>query len=313
MEFAADDAEDGEAFGIGVGDGITGLEGVAVDLKEWAGGEGVAVGFVHGGFLVVEVDALERFADVKLARFSVEAEAVPIEDAVGGVGVLLDFVDEESGADGVESAGGDEDGVAVVRSDGVDVIGDGAVGDGGFELVAGGAVFEADVELGAGSGIGDEPHFCFWFATELWCDGDGWVDLDGEVVPGVEDFDEEREALAFEVFAEEFLAVVGPEFVEGLTGKGAAVDDGLFVGAVGEFPGFAVGLVVGEGAVVDRRQGASAPDAGHVERLEGEGLHGLRMESGKTKVKGQRSTWMVAWVMGSPCGPARGVLRSRPP
>jgi len=38
---------------------------------------------------------------MEFARFAIESEAIPIEDAVGRVGVLLDFVNQESCADRV--------------------------------------------------------------------------------------------------------------------------------------------------------------------------------------------------------------------
>ena len=60
-----------------------------------AGRQGVAVRGVHGGLKIVKVDAGKRLADVELAGGAIESEAVPIEDAVGGVRVLLDFVDEK--------------------------------------------------------------------------------------------------------------------------------------------------------------------------------------------------------------------------
>jgi ammonia channel protein AmtB len=90
--------------------------------------EGFAVGVVHGRLEVIEVDAGEGFFDVQVTWFSVESEAVPVEDAVGGVRVLLDFVDEETRADGVEAAGGDEDGFARVGENRVHMIGDGSIG-----------------------------------------------------------------------------------------------------------------------------------------------------------------------------------------
>ncbi len=69
-------------------------------------------------------------------------------------------------------------------------------------------MFEADVELGAGVTSGDVPHFSFGVATELGGDFFWRVNLDREIIPGIEDFDEEGEALAAEVFSEDFLTMV---------------------------------------------------------------------------------------------------------
>ena len=53
---------------------------------------------------VVKVDAGQRLCDVEFARFVVETCAVPVEHAVGGVGVLLDFKNNVPRADGVEAS-----------------------------------------------------------------------------------------------------------------------------------------------------------------------------------------------------------------
>lgn len=104
LEFSRDEADDGEVGGGGVGDGLVWREVVATGLEVGAGGEEIALWGVHGGLDVGEVDAGERFFDMELAGISVVVEAIPVKDAVGGVGVLLDFVDEKARADGVESA-----------------------------------------------------------------------------------------------------------------------------------------------------------------------------------------------------------------
>ncbi len=47
------------------------------------------------------------------------------------------------------------------------------------------------------------------------------MDLDGEIVSGIKNFDEKGESLANEVVAEDFGAMVCPEVIEGLSGVGA--------------------------------------------------------------------------------------------
>src|SRR5688572_11665043 len=53
------------------------------------------------GLKVIEINAGERLRDVELSKLSIEAAAVPVEDAVGRVRVLLDFEDDIPRADGV--------------------------------------------------------------------------------------------------------------------------------------------------------------------------------------------------------------------
>lgn len=103
---------------------------------------------------------------MEFARFAVESEAVPIENAVGRVGVLLDFVNQESCADRMESTGGDEDRITGRGAHRMHAIGNRAICDRGFERLAGHAMFEADIKFCAGIAIGDEPHFRFRFAVQ---------------------------------------------------------------------------------------------------------------------------------------------------
>ncbi len=103
---------------------------------------------------------------MEFARFAIESEAVPIEDAVGRVGVLLDFVNQESRADRMEAAGGDEDRITGRWAHRMHAIGDRAIRDRGFERLTGHAVFESDIKFSAFVAIGDEPHFCFWFSVQ---------------------------------------------------------------------------------------------------------------------------------------------------
>ena len=130
---------------------------------------------------------------MELAGFPVQADSVPVEHSVGGVAVLLDLEDDEAFADGVESAAGDEEAVAGLGFDDVDDVGDGSVSQCLFERWTIRAFPESDVELGPGIGVGDEPHFGFGFAPELGRDGLGWVDLDGQVLAGVEDLHQQGE------------------------------------------------------------------------------------------------------------------------
>lgn len=103
---------------------------------------------------------------MEFARFAVESEAVPIKDAVGRVGVLLDFVNQKSRADRMEAAGGDEDRITGRWAHRMHAIGDRAICDRGFERLTGHAVFEADIKFRARITIGDEPHFRFRFAVQ---------------------------------------------------------------------------------------------------------------------------------------------------
>ena len=119
----------------------------------------------------------------------------------------------------------------------MNLVGDGAGGDGGFEAGLIGKVLQADVELCARLAVGDVPHFGLWFATKLDRNICGRMDLDGEVVGAIEDLDQDGETWGVrEFFAEDLGAVVGPQIMQGFSGKFPRIDDGLFVLAIDDFP-----------------------------------------------------------------------------
>ena len=212
---------------------------------------------------------------MEFARFAIESEAVPIEDAVGCVGVLLDFVNQESRTDRMEAAGGDEDRITGRGAHRMHAIGNRAIGDRGFERLTGHAVFEADIKFRAGIAIGDEPHFRFRFAVQRCGKRDWRMHLDREVVARVEDLDEDRKAWVLRVAAaENFFAVVGPKFVQTFAGEGSAFNDRLLLLTVDDFPCLAIGIgFIGKLTAVDALEFASAPDALHVEGGESDRIH----------------------------------------
>lgn len=240
---------------------------VAAGSGEVAGGDAGIAG-------EVPADGVGGLLEMKFAGGAVGSDAAPVVDAVGGVGVLLDFEDEAAGVDGVDESAGDEDGVAGVDVEAVEKLAGGALGD-GFGIGGGiDAGFEAGVDAGAGVGVKDVPAFGFGFAAEA---GGGVVvrmDLDAEFLVGVDEFDEEGKAGGGDAGAEEVGAPGGDGLSERGSGEGAVGDGGHAVGAVGDFPGF--GVDAGrEIAVEVVRDAVAAPEVVFVGRLEEEGIgHG---------------------------------------
>ena len=135
------------------GRGLLGAELPGFDVKERVAHEGFflrgtigdVAGGDEGGLEVVKIDAGEGLRDVEFAGFAIEAFAVPIVHAVGGVGVLLDLEDDEAAADGVDAAAGEKHGIASANGDAMETISDGAGVDLLLKLLAGDAALEADV------------------------------------------------------------------------------------------------------------------------------------------------------------------------
>jgi hypothetical protein len=101
------------------------------------------------------------------------------------------------------------------------------------------------------------------------------VDLDRQVVAGVQHLDEDGETrMVFVTVTENLLAVGGPKLMERFSGKRSFIDDGLLSLTIYDFPGLAEGTNgIGQAAVVDAFKFASAPDAFHVEGFEGDRIH----------------------------------------
>ena len=59
-----------------------------------------------------KVDDGHGFFDVQLARIAARVDAMEVVEAIGEVGILLDFAEDHSGADGVRRSGGNVKGVA---------------------------------------------------------------------------------------------------------------------------------------------------------------------------------------------------------
>src|SRR5687767_2841404 len=101
------------------------------------------------------------------ARPAVETYAVPIEDAIGRVAVLLDFHDEASRADGVAATAGDEDGIALSHRNPVKLRLHRTLRECALEGSAVHAALEASVDSRIAGRAEEIPHLGFRLATQL--------------------------------------------------------------------------------------------------------------------------------------------------
>lgn len=109
----------------------------------------------------LEVDDIEGLLKVEGARLSVGVESSPIVESEGGIAGLLDFGDDESGAEGVDGPGGDEEALVGFRFDDVHGFEESILIDETLEVRAGEIGLEAGVEFCAGFGVEDVPGFGF--------------------------------------------------------------------------------------------------------------------------------------------------------
>ena len=124
-----------------------------------------------------EVDAVERFVKVKRARVAIEADTIPIKDAVSRVAVLLDLVDDEACADGMDLAARNEQAVASSRFQNLDAISHGAFADGLLKGFTSHTLAESGIEFGTLLRMNHEPHFRLRFAADVGSQMRGRMDL----------------------------------------------------------------------------------------------------------------------------------------
>ena len=122
-------------------------------------------------------------------------DTIPIKDAIGGVGVLLNppKMTRFSEAEGVDAAAGQKHRVALLDRDAMETGGNGLRGQLPLKFLAGNPALEADIKLRLGAGVGHIPHLGFGFASEGGGDFCRRMDLERQDGLGVNNFYEKRE------------------------------------------------------------------------------------------------------------------------
>ena len=138
----------------------------------------------------VEVEGLGCQGGMELAGLAVHAGAVVVEDAVGDVGGLLDFCEQDAATDGVDAASGEVEHVACLNLVVGEDLGDAAVLYALLVLVGGDVLLEAGIEVGAWVSLDDVPHLGLaHLAVEALRQGIVGVDLYAEVFFCINEFD----------------------------------------------------------------------------------------------------------------------------
>ena len=216
------------------------------------------------------VDGALRQFGVQFAGVAVGIAAVEIVDAVGDVRGLLDFGDERPCADRMHASRGQEEYVA--RCDLVvgQNVRDRIVSDAGLVLGRGHLSREARTQVCVLIRRHHVPHFGLALGFVAF---PGQfivrVHLDREVLPGVDELDQQRKLLAeaFVVgFAEQCGAVAGDQLRERRSGLGTFGDDGFVVLDARKFPAFADVALVGGDPFIGGDL-LAAPDQGFQNRL----------------------------------------------
>ncbi len=144
-----------------------------------------------------ELDHVERLFDVKLARLAVGVVPVIVIDAIGNVGIFLNFADHHVGANGVRHSRGNEEGIARVNFVWLKDILQVMAGERLQEYLPAHSGFQTSQQPRSSLSRSNVPHLSFTAAARRFFVYGGviiiWVNLDGQFVLREYEFHEERE------------------------------------------------------------------------------------------------------------------------
>jgi hypothetical protein len=148
--------------------------------------------FFATGFEIIEIDRLKRFVHMQLPWLPIQTQAVPIKDSVGGIAVLLDFENDVSRINRVQSSAWKQDKFIGPGRMPVDQFGDRSFVEGNSEVFPAGTPFQAYVNSGAWLYINEIPELCFWFSAQIRSLMRWRMDLDRKRMRSIQDLDQER-------------------------------------------------------------------------------------------------------------------------
>ena len=167
----------------------------------------------------------------------------------------------------------------------MEALGHRPVADALLEFPARHAAPQADVELRVLRGLGEIPHLRLRFAAHRRRLGHGGMDLERQVLLGIEDLHQQWKGLRLRGHvAIDADGVFLQQPAERLAGERAVRDHADIAGAVGDFPRLANGHAGWELLLVKRLQLATAPDAFLEDGLEEDRVeHELLNSQSRTK------------------------------
>jgi hypothetical protein len=143
------------------------------------------------------------------ARFAVQPYAVPVENAVRRVGILLHLKNHQPGPNCMNTPARQKHRVAWLHSNAMKTFGYFARFDLSFELLACHSASQPDKQLSPRRGIRDIPHLRFRFTMEFRCFGWRRVDLQREFLLCVENFYEQGEPPMFCLRQSQQISLIG--------------------------------------------------------------------------------------------------------
>ena len=151
------------------------------------------------------------------------------------------------------------------------------------------SVFQTNVKLRAGFGRGHVPEFRFWFAAQFGCDLFRRMNLERKFLVCIEQFYEQGKTRMIGRIAENFVSMLGPEFVQRFAFERAARDDTLRFGTIHQLPRFTDADTWRKLLAEFRFEPAPAPDSLHENRVEGEGSRDFELRHGGLRIRHEQT------------------------
>lgn len=140
------------------------------------------------------IDDIERFFNMELSRFAVFSQTIVIIESIGEIGVLLNLNDCDTFSDSMNRSALNEVNFSFFDGEEVKLREDGSIFQSLFDLLSRGVFFQADIKSASLLCFKNIPHLGLSEAV-LVLQGIFiiWMNLNGEIVSAVNQFDQDRE------------------------------------------------------------------------------------------------------------------------
>jgi hypothetical protein len=184
------------------------------DFEQAIADQQFAFRFDQSRLHVFEIDALNRLLNVQVPlRAGRWIGAVPIERAVSGIAVLLDFDQQIACAYPMNTASREKNGIARLNGDPVNVIDHGALEQSLLKPVVRDWFPKSNEQLGARIRGDHVPKLALWFASESAGNISRRMNLQRQLLLRIENFDKQRKTWVLRNFTEHFSSMSGPQFM----------------------------------------------------------------------------------------------------
>src|SRR6516164_1443486 len=185
------------------------------DFEQASADQQFAFRFDQSRLHIFEIDALNRLLNVQVPlRAGLWIGAVPIEGAVSGIAVLLDFDQQITRAYRMNTACRKKNRTARLNGDPMYVIDHGALAQSLLKPVARDWFPKSNEQLGARMRGDHVPKLALRFASQSTGNISRRMNLQRQLLLRIENFDKQRKTWVLRNFTEHFPSMLGPQFMQ---------------------------------------------------------------------------------------------------